>query len=106
MPKSRITSYNVCYTKLLRDSVPIHLLTDEAFQLYVKKLKTDGAMLFHLSNRYMKLQDIVMNIANKHGFVSVYGKDESDNYMEGATRSEWVLVTRNPLYLNNRNNFV
>jgi len=42
------------------DSVPAHLMTREAIALYLSKIKPDGAVLFHLSNRYLELRDPVM----------------------------------------------
>ncbi len=37
------------------DSIPIHLLTLEAVELYLSKLVPDGVLVFHISNRYMDL---------------------------------------------------
>ena len=34
------------------DSVPVHLTTDEAIQLYMRHLAPDGILVFHISNRY------------------------------------------------------
>jgi hypothetical protein len=41
------------------DAVPMHLLTREAFQLYVKHLKPDGVLAVHISNRYLDLKPVV-----------------------------------------------
>ena len=38
------------------DSVPTHLLTQEALTLYLDKLKPDGVLLLHLSNRNLDLE--------------------------------------------------
>jgi hypothetical protein len=46
------------------DSVPTHLLTREAFQIYCKHLKPDGVMLFHCSNRYLNLPAVIANVAD------------------------------------------
>ena len=37
------------------DSVPAHLLTTEAARMYLDKLKPDGVVIFHLSNRNLDL---------------------------------------------------
>lgn len=37
------------------DSIPAHLMTKEAMDLYFSKLKPGGALIFHISNRYMEL---------------------------------------------------
>ncbi len=37
------------------DSVPVHLITKEAFDIYKKHTKDDGIILFHISNRYLNI---------------------------------------------------
>ncbi len=41
------------------DAIPVHLLTAEAIGLYKRKLKPDGAMLLHISNRYLDLDAVL-----------------------------------------------
>jgi hypothetical protein len=41
------------------DSIPVHLITTEAMQLYLNLLRPDGLLVFHVSNRYMDLSSIV-----------------------------------------------
>jgi SAM-dependent methyltransferase len=41
------------------DSIPVHLITTEAMQLYLKLLRPDGLLVFHVSNRHMELDSIV-----------------------------------------------
>ncbi len=40
------------------DAIPTHLLTVEAFKVYLKHLKNDGLLVFHVSNRFLKLSKI------------------------------------------------
>jgi spermidine synthase len=37
------------------DAVPVHLLTREAVRVYLRALRPDGILAFHLSNRYLDL---------------------------------------------------
>lgn len=37
------------------DAIPMHLLTDEAIDLYLRKLKPTGLLVMHISNRYADL---------------------------------------------------
>jgi SAM-dependent methyltransferase len=37
------------------DAIPMHLLTDEAIALYLRKLKPAGLLVMHISNRYADL---------------------------------------------------
>ncbi len=41
------------------DAIPVHLLTADAIKLYASKLKPDGAMLLHISNRYLDLDSVL-----------------------------------------------
>lgn len=52
------------------DSIPVHLLTAEALDVYRRKLKPGGVMLFHVSNRYMELGSVVAAIAQSRGEVA------------------------------------
>jgi hypothetical protein len=49
------------------DSIPLHLLTREALALYHRKLAPDGAVLFHISNRYLDLAPVVAALAADAG---------------------------------------
>ena len=79
------------------DSVPMHLLTREAIELYLRKLSPGGLMAFHISNRYLDLQPVVSGSARSLGLPGL-----SQAYAvtpaaasEGAKSSIWVLVARN-----------
>ena len=41
------------------DSIPVHLLTLEAMELYFRQLKPDGILAVHISNRYLDLQPVL-----------------------------------------------
>lgn len=49
------------------DSVPAHLMTREAIALYLSRLKEDGVLLLHVSNRYMALETVVGRVAGELG---------------------------------------
>lgn len=75
------------------DSIPIHLLTREAFQLYEKHLAPGGVLAVHITNRYLELGDVARVLAReiKRDAVLVAVPSEEDlNYV-----SDWVLVTDN-----------
>jgi hypothetical protein len=57
------------------DVVPVHLLTREAVGQYLGRLKPGGAILFHVSNRYMDLASVVAEVGATHGMVSVFRRD-------------------------------
>lgn len=79
------------------DSIPMHLVTSEAFDLYLKHLAPDGLIAAHISNRYLDLNPVFWQLAQHHGLkiVSVlYPGDE-----QGGFPSEWLLLARNPAVL-------
>jgi spermidine synthase len=52
------------------DAIPVHLLTREAIALYLTKLKPNGAVLFHISNRNMELGPVVTATARAQGLTT------------------------------------
>ena len=74
------------------DSIPVHLLTREAMDLYFRHLKPDGILAVHISNRYLDLQPVVQGEAKATGHVTrlVDTDDDDSQDVFGAT---WVLVT-------------
>lgn len=84
------------------DSVPIHLLTKEAFELYLKKLKPNGLLVLHLSNRFFKLGPIVNRNFAKLGLKSLERFDDPKSYSmrydwydeKQLSKSYWVVASR------------
>jgi len=52
------------------DAIPVHLLTKEAIALYLDKLSDNGVLVFHISNRHMRLAEVLSSIANASGLVT------------------------------------
>jgi spermidine synthase len=79
------------------DSIPMHLVTREAMQLYLKHIKADGVIVFQATNRYIDLMPVVKRHANELGLEAVLVSDipESSigaNYWLSST--DQILVTR------------
>jgi hypothetical protein len=74
------------------DSIPVHLLTREAMELYFRHLKPDGILAVHISNRYLDLQPVVAGETAATGHVArlVDTEDDDSEDVFGAT---WILVT-------------
>ena len=73
------------------DSIPVHLITLEAVQIYEKHMKPDGVIAFHVSNRFLDLKPVVSMIAEKRGLHVAWVRD---SYDDGSTTSDWVLLTK------------
>lgn len=78
------------------DSIPVHLITLEAVQIYEKHMKPDGVIAFHVSNRFLDLKPVVNMIAEKRGLHVAWVRD---SYEDGSTTSDWVLLTRDKTLL-------
>jgi hypothetical protein len=79
------------------DSVPVHLITAEAMDVYGKHMKPDGIIAFHVTNRFLRLPPVVANIARAKGLHVALIHDENDNPL--LRNTDWILVARNPAVL-------
>ncbi|MDM0054753.1 spermidine synthase [Variovorax fucosicus] len=77
------------------DSVPIHLITAEAMAAYLRHMKPDGVIAFHVTNRFLALAPVVEKIAQAQGLQAVLVHDEAE-HNDALRRTDWVLVARNP----------
>lgn len=73
------------------DSIPVHLITLEALEIYEKHMKPDGVIAFHVSNRFLDLKPVVQMIAQKRGLEIAWVRD---TYEDGSTTSDWILLTK------------
>jgi spermidine synthase len=80
------------------DAVPIHLLTVEALQIYLDRLKDTGLIAVHVSNRYLNLQPNLQALAKTHNlhqtFIAdnYFVTDEPANYERSP--AEYAIFTR------------
>jgi spermidine synthase len=51
------------------DSIPVHLLTREAFQTYLRHLKPNGVLAIHTSNHFLNLDPVVTGLAREFGLL-------------------------------------
>ena len=79
------------------DSIPVHLVTKEAFQLYFSKIKESGWLLVNISNRYIDLEPVLGAIAHNLGLVAIHQKEGEISQTEkamGKSASHWVILTQ------------
>jgi spermidine synthase len=82
------------------DAIPVHLITREALGVYLKHVKPDGIVAFHVSNRFLDLIPVVARLAREHGAHAVLVRDDPDEEQDHRrSRSDWVLVSRDPAAL-------
>jgi hypothetical protein len=80
------------------DSIPMHLLTKEALQLYLRKLKPRGVVLVNISNEYLNLLPVLSTLVDG---VGAAGRHElfapnASEAARGATASDWVVIGAQP----------
>jgi hypothetical protein len=82
------------------DAIPVHLITREALGTYLKHVGKDGIVAFHVSNRFLDLVPVVARIAKEQGAHAVIVRDDPDEEEDNSrSRSDWVLVSRDPAAL-------
>jgi len=74
------------------DSIPVHLLTREAMDVFFRHLKPDGILAVHISNRYLDLQPVLEGETKALGKVARL-VDTDDDESAGVFGATWVLMT-------------
>ncbi len=82
------------------DSIPTHLMTYQAVGVYLKNIKADGVIAFHVTNRFLHLAPVVKRIADEHGLHTVLVADDPESGSDLAN-TDWVLVSRSKAVLDN-----
>lgn len=76
-------------------AVPIHLLTKEAFSVYLRRLKPGGMILLHVSNRYLDLRPVLAATARDLSLSAAAKRQLSVGPVEeGQVPSVWVALCR------------
>ena len=82
------------------DSIPVHLLTREAFALYDRHLKTNGVIAVHISNKNLDLEPVLANVAREcHYHMAVIESNTEGPHPFWKLEAGWVLLTRNQAFL-------
>jgi hypothetical protein len=79
------------------DSIPVHLVTMEAFALYLAHLAPDGIIAAHITNLHLDLQPVFWQLAQYHNLSMVRVNYEGDS--KGGYASHWILLSRDPALL-------
>ena len=76
------------------DSIPVHLITLQAIAAYQRHMRDDGAIVFHVSNRYLDLTGVVRQLADHIGWQALRVEDEPPSGSH-LYSSDWIVITRN-----------
>jgi spermidine synthase len=81
------------------DSIPVHLITREAIDLYLQKLSPHGLIALNITNRYLDLAPVIGKLAHDRHLVALSQWDNHVSAEErrfGKTPSHWVILARHP----------
>ncbi|MFL6207862.1 MAG: spermidine synthase [Pyrinomonadaceae bacterium] len=78
------------------DAIPVHLMTQQALDLYLSKLAPAGLIVFHISNRSLDLHPVVADLARSRNLACLVRDDVQPNQTEGKESSQWVVMVRKP----------
>jgi hypothetical protein len=78
------------------DAIPMHMLTAEAVKMYLAKLKSDGVVLLHTSNRYLDLDSVLSAIQKElpEGSAGIVVSDRSADGSYAQSSSTVVIFTK------------
>ncbi len=79
------------------DSVPIHLLTEEAIQLYLDSLNENGLLAIHISSKFMDFAPVGAATSQTFGLHSAIRTDRyvsKSDRSEGCTPSRYMIFSR------------
>jgi len=79
------------------DSVPVHLLTREAVEMYLTKLAPGGIIIVNIANLYLDFEPVFGNLADDLKLASMLGQSNDDYWFRSTAdlyACEWVLLAR------------
>jgi len=82
------------------DSIPTHLLTVEAFEIYLDRLRTDGVICIHISNQHLDLTPVLAGIATRFDLsMRTVQSDKKITTTESTDDALWCILTTNSIVL-------
>ncbi len=96
LAKSNATYDLIVLDAFSSDAIPIHLLTTQAIQMYLRHLNPNGMLAFHISNRFLSLEPILSAAARDLRLIGFYQDDAAtpEEKAVGKTDSQWAVMAR------------
>ncbi len=82
------------------DSIPVHLLTRQAFQVYLDRLAPGGIIAVHITNKHLDLVPVLWQDAQAFKLKMLLVQTEGD-VAHGIFTTRWVLLAQDPAVLEN-----
>jgi hypothetical protein len=81
------------------DAIPVHLLTKEAFAIYLHHLKPEGVIAVHISNHHLDLRPVVRNVAKHFHLEAALISYKAAQHPWWWYPTDWMLLTKNKALL-------
>src|SRR5438128_3536532 len=81
------------------DSLPVHLLTREAFEIYFRHLNPDGAIAIHISNRHLNLLPVMVGVAKQFRLMMMDIKWNDPAKPSWFSPSNWIILSHNQSFM-------
>jgi hypothetical protein len=85
------------------DAVPLHLLTQEAVQVYLDLLEQDGLLVFHVSSKFIDFTPVGAGIAERFELAAAMRKDVPEKEViaeTGRVPSFYMIMSRDESVIN------
>jgi hypothetical protein len=79
------------------DAIPVHMLTREAVDTYVSRLRPGGLLALHISNRFLDLEPVVSSVAAEEHVPALTNLDarfSPADAQRGRVPTQWVVLAR------------
>jgi hypothetical protein len=74
-------------------AIPLHLLTDEAFAVYERRLTPNGLVLAHVTNRFLDLRPPLAALVRERGWTALAKRSNANGVIKGQELvSSWVVL--------------
>lgn len=81
------------------DSIPTHLLTREAFALYLEHLAPGGIIAVNITNRHLDLVPVLQRAADALNLYALRISQNPESPDSRAYPNDWILLSRDPATL-------
>jgi hypothetical protein len=81
------------------DAIPVHLLTQEAFETYLRHLKGDGVIAVHISNHHLDLLPVIVGVAKRFQLMLISVAWDEKPRPWWFSSSNWVILSRNQRFM-------
>jgi hypothetical protein len=83
------------------DSIPVHLVTREAFLTYLRHVREDGLIVIHISNKYLNLEPVLARVSEELR-VPAYLVDSDEDDEGNCFGTTYVIFSKQAEILNHR----